>query len=300
MVTKIMQDNILYIQEWKKYNPGFIDKIFIEDNKLVYKNDGKVQQILINDFYLPNILYNQTLRESLVDDILSPNDLFSIIQIDVKAQKLNNRKQNELAKYPAITHIIKQDNHLIIIDEYRKKYRYDTNDQNKVLQLFSLLKAKNNTVTIKDLTEALKINEKNDLITYEKYTSLIQKAFLTNIEMQEILDFENFILQIKKYAPYLNLEALELLRNYQNFYLQAFNLPNLVPTLQDGIKRFQKIDSTLSILEEKEKEKEKEDALLLERKLKDEKKAGYTNGVVLLFVVFNLGMFLACLLLFFN
>lgn len=300
MESKIMKDNMLYLQEWKKYNPGFMDTIFIEDDCLICKIDGSVKKVTIKDFYLPTILYNETLRVSMTDDTLKPEDLFSIISVDAKASKLKNKEQNDLTKYPTIVNIIRQENGLIIIDENNQKYRYETNDQDRFLQLFGLLKANKNTVSIKDLTEALKHKETDDLITYEEYTTLIQNPFLTELQRKSILDFENFILQIKLYAPYLNFEALELLRNYQNFYQQAFNLPNLAPTLQEGIKRFQKIDNTLSILEEKEKKREKEDALLLERKLKDEKKAGYTNGIALLFVVFNLGMFLACLLLFFN
>lgn len=300
MESKIMKDNMLYLQEWKKYNPGFMDTIFIEDDYLICKIDGSVKKVLIKDFYLPTILYNETLRKSMTDDILKPEDLFSIIFVDAKANTLKNKEQNDLTKYPTIVNIIREENGLIIIDENNQKYRYETNDQDKFLQLFGLLKANKSTVSIKDLTEALKHKENNDLVTYGEYTTLIQNHFLTEIQRKDILDFENFILQIKIYAPYLNIEALELLKNYQNFYQQAFNLPNLVPTLQDGIKRFQKIDSVLSILEEKEKKKEKEDILLLERKLKDERKAGYTNGIILLFIVFNLGMFLACILLFFN
>ena len=300
MESKIMQDNILYLQEWKKYNPDFIDKLFIENDQLIYQNNNKIQKISINNFYLPNILYNQTLREHLKNCVLSPYDLFLIIEIEIKAQKLNNQKQNEIAKYPAIINITKKDDYLIIIDENQKKYRYDTKEPDKVLQLFGLLKAQNDRVTIKDLTNAIKPEEKKDLITYEKYTSLIQKSFLTENEKQEILDFEKFMLQIKKYAPYVNLEALELFKNYQNFYEQAINFPNLIPTLQEGIYRYKNINNLLSLIEEKEKRNEKEENLLLERKLKEEKKAGYADGVILLFVVFNLGMFLACLLLFFR
>ena len=69
---------------------------------------------------------------------------------------MKNKEQNDLTKYPTIVNIIREENGLIIIDENNQKYRYETNDQDKFLQLFDLLKANKSTVSIKDLTEALK------------------------------------------------------------------------------------------------------------------------------------------------
>ena len=44
---------------------------------------------------------------------------------------------------------------LLIIDEFDKKYRYDTENPQKVLQLFGLLKAKNPDVTLEEFGKEL-------------------------------------------------------------------------------------------------------------------------------------------------
>ena len=134
----------------------------------------------------------------------------------------------------------------------------------------------------------------------DEYYTLIQKDEPNTLEEQEIKNYENYIQRVKRYAPYLNEEALENLTSYQRFYETAKMLPQIPNSLQEGIKRYEEMEKTLSILDEKnEKQEKKEQALTLER-TKRAKQAGYANGAALLFVVLNLGLFLACLLLFFQ
>lgn len=162
MTDKIMQDNFLYLQEWKKYNPGFQDTLFIEENYLICKNEKEsdVNKVDISHFYLPDLLYNSLLRESLTDDTLRPQDLFEIIRLYVETEEMNQKEQKKISKYPKIKNILLQKDEkekifLLIIDEFDKKYRYDTENPQKVLQLFGLLKAKNPDVTLEEFGKEL-------------------------------------------------------------------------------------------------------------------------------------------------
>ncbi len=160
MTDKIMQDNFLYLQEWKKYNPGFQDTLFIEENYLICKDHDKIKKVDISKFYLPEILYNEVVREQLTDDNLTPIDLFEIIRLYKETDEMNQKEQNKLSTYPTIKNIYLQKNEqgkvfLLIIDEFDKKYRYDTENPQKVLQIFGILKAKNPNVTLEDLGKEL-------------------------------------------------------------------------------------------------------------------------------------------------
>ena len=135
------------------------------------------------------------------------------------------------------------------------------------------------------------------MINKEKYYSLIQKENITEEEKKALLSFEDYIKRAKKYQPFLNDSANENIERFDNFYQETMNFPNLPNTLQEGIKRYQENVEIKNIMDiKKEQEREQEKQLILERTLK-EKRAGYANGAVLLFIVLNLGMFLACLLL---
>ena len=160
MTDKIMQDNFLYLQEWKKYNPGFQDTLFIEENYLICKDNDKINKIDISKFYLPEILYNSVVREYLTDDALKPIDLFEIIRLYKETEEMNQKEQKKISKYPKIKNIVLQKDEnekifLLIIDEFDKKYRYDTENPQKVLQLYGILKTKNPNVTLEDLGKEL-------------------------------------------------------------------------------------------------------------------------------------------------
>ena len=135
------------------------------------------------------------------------------------------------------------------------------------------------------------------MINKEEYYSLIQKENNTEEEKRKIIEFEDYIKRAKKYQPFLNESANENIERFDNFYQEAMNFPNLSNTLQEGITRYQENAQIKNILDsQKEEERKIEEQLALKRTLK-EKRAGYANGAALLFVVLNLGMFLACLLL---
>ena len=155
MKDKILNENQLYLQEWKKYNPQFIDQLFIEGDDLICKIDNKVEKEDVHDFYFPNILYNALLRESLGSQELSAYDLFWIIRISHQTEKMKMKRQQKLSTYPKISQVFIQKDQekpfLVIIDELGHKYRYDTMYPEKVLQIYGLLKAEQKDVTLEDL-----------------------------------------------------------------------------------------------------------------------------------------------------
>lgn len=137
------------------------------------------------------------------------------------------------------------------------------------------------------------------MLDNEEYYEIIQKESpKTALEEKGIQDYENYIRMVKRYAPYLNEDALENLTTYQRFYETAKMLPEISSSLQEGIKRYSNIENTLSVLEEKERKQEQKEQSLTLEKTKKAKQAGYANGAALIFVVLNLGLFLAYLLLF--
>ena len=159
MNSKIMQDNFLYLQEWKKHNPTFQDTLFIEDDYLICKINDKVAKIDIHDFYLPEILYNELLRKSLMDNSLTPEDVFQIIRLYVETNQMNNYRQQKRKRNPNIAKIYIENGQqpfLVIVDELNSKYRYDTDNPQQVLEIYNLLKANKETVSLEDLEKELK------------------------------------------------------------------------------------------------------------------------------------------------
>ena len=159
MNSKIMQDNFLYLQEWKKYNPTFQDTLFIEDDYLICKINDKVAKIDIHDFYLPEILYNELLRKSLMDNSLTQEDVFQIIRLYVETNQMNNYRQQRRKRNPNIVKIYIENDQppfLVIVDELNSKYRYDTDNPQRVLEIYNLLKANKETVSLEDLGKELK------------------------------------------------------------------------------------------------------------------------------------------------
>ena len=125
------------------------------------------------------------------------------------------------------------------------------------------------------------------MLNKEEYYSLIQKEVLTEEEKEKILNFEDYIRRAKKYQFFLNESAIENLKRFDRFYQEAMNFPHLSQNFQDGIERYQKMETIPMQIEK---------PISLKRTL-PENRTRYTNGIALIFVVLNLAIFLACLLL---
>ena len=147
-----------------------------------------------------------------------------------------------------------------------------------------------------DLTKELK-NKKKRSSSKDYYDLISQEEPLTFEEQKFIKEFENHIADIKRFSLYFPEQIIEEEKNYETFYSMASLLPQISSNLQEGIKRSQELLAVPSLTEERIT---KENSLNLERtrSLKAEQTNGYINGTALVFVVINLGLFLACLLLF--
>lgn len=156
MTEKIMNDNILYFNEWLAFNPLFQNHLKIEENHLVYFDEKETLKQDISSFYLPEILFNENLRNelSLVHE-LSPKEFFNITTVYCELKDAMERENNEFASSPTIKEIcLLKDNNdkefICFIDENNRKYRYDTNTPETIINLYNELKDKH-PVTLKEL-----------------------------------------------------------------------------------------------------------------------------------------------------
>lgn len=152
-----MQDNLLYLKEWMRYNPSLTKYLSVEGNYLCCQTEETTEKIDISDFYLPEMLYNENLRNSIaLETEISGIDLFEIIKLYCETKEILEKEQKELQKYPKISSIrvLKDQNNqefILLIDEYNKKYRYDTNKPEEIINIYNDLKMKKQDVTLKEL-----------------------------------------------------------------------------------------------------------------------------------------------------
>ncbi len=138
--------------------------------------------------------------------------------------------------------------------------------------------------------------------TRKEYFELLSKPDLTEQEQQKILQFEEFIRTSKEYEPYISPFNQEIVANYEReiSFLASLNENETNETSKQAVQRGKEISKIISFEEQKRQKREQEEQLSLKRALYEQKKAGYTNASILLFVVFNLGLFLAAILLYFK
>ena len=164
MTQSVMKDNIAYLNVWMNYNPSFKDSLSIVGNELVWKDHEKEESLDISHFYLPEMLYNENFRKQISETHeLTGEDLFQIIKIYVQTEEILEAEQKEYANSPVIEDIsIHHENgqeFLVITDHQKKKYRYDTNVPEKVINTFLNLKEQKGTVTLKEFGSVIQ-NEK--------------------------------------------------------------------------------------------------------------------------------------------
>ena len=90
-----------------------------------------------------------------MDGILEAEDLFQIIKIYIQTKEIEEQEKKELQKASIIKNIeIKKEKNiefLVITDHLGKKYRYDTEDNEKIIQIYNEMKQKKEIVTLKEL-----------------------------------------------------------------------------------------------------------------------------------------------------
>jgi len=154
MTENIMKDNLLYLEAWMNYNPRLKENLSIDKNILVYKNNEQTEQIDISNFYLPEMLYNENFRIKVQKE-LNAEDLFQIIKIYVQTEEILKEEQKEQKMSPKIKDLIikkeMEKEFIVFIDEFDKKYRYDTTNLEQVINFYNELKEKNGVVTLKEI-----------------------------------------------------------------------------------------------------------------------------------------------------
>ena len=137
------------------------------------------------------------------------------------------------------------------------------------------------------------------MIDGEDYSTILQQNSLTEDDLKKLSFYEDYIKRAKYYLPYLNDEAKTNVEAFDRFFSNAQVLPNLSATFQGKIGMYNvEIAPVKNKLEEQyEQERQKEMELVL-KKEREGAKAGYANALALLFVILNLGLFLAGVLLF--
>ena len=156
MTENIMKDNLLYLEAWMNYNPRLKEKLSMENNILVFHDEEQIEKIDISSFYLPEMLYNENFREKVATELES-EDLFQIIKLYIQTQEIFEKEQHEMQVSPKVVDIlIKVDpqssqEFIVLIDENKRKYRYDTKSPEQVINYYNELKERKGIVTLKEL-----------------------------------------------------------------------------------------------------------------------------------------------------
>ncbi len=136
--------------------------------------------------------------------------------------------------------------------------------------------------------------------TRKKYGELFTKPTpWTEIEQQNVLEFENFIKNSKEYRDYTNEQNKRIVSDYDHeiAFLESLSDEQKNDNIKRTIAVGKNMQQIISIEDEYLKQQfiaqEKEKAL----ELKLQKRAGYTNASILIFIICNLGFFLAFMLL---
>ncbi len=156
-MNKVLEDNILYLNEWMRYNPSLKETLKVDNNMLFHNNES----IDLNSIYLPKMLYNETFRNDIpLESEINGDDLFKIIKMYAYTEEMKRKEEEQSASSPEIVRIeIKNDNNeefIVFIDENNKKYRLDTKTPEKVINLYNDLKQSRARVSLNDLGRVIK------------------------------------------------------------------------------------------------------------------------------------------------
>ena len=156
-MNKVLEDNILYLNEWMRYNPSLKESLKIENNKLLHNDES----IDLTGVYLPEMLYNEQFRKDIpLETELNGDDLFAIIKLYYQTQEILNKEKEQANNSPEVINIeIRNDDNqefIVFIDENNKKYRLDTKTPEKIINIYNSLKQTINRVSLRDLEREIK------------------------------------------------------------------------------------------------------------------------------------------------
>lgn len=135
--------------------------------------------------------------------------------------------------------------------------------------------------------------------TRKTYGEWFTKPSLTKEESLKVHEFEQYIEASKKYAPFTSEFNREVVATYEQEieFLRGLSESEKNANINERIQVGDKLADVVSLEEQRQikasQEKKKAEAL----QLKLDRRAGYTNASILIFVICNLGLFLALVLL---
>ena len=135
--------------------------------------------------------------------------------------------------------------------------------------------------------------------TRDTYKNIVTKEILTEEEKKLLDERKDYIKNACEYIEYMPHTAQEYVEDYKReiTFLASLKEEEKNETIKTEIQKAQEIFSTPSKL--KQEEHNINNNLILAKKREDarQRHAGYTNATILIFLVANLGLFLATLLL---
>lgn len=131
--------------------------------------------------------------------------------------------------------------------------------------------------------------------TRNEYQNAINSP--NKVDLEPVLKMEDYIKRSKEYEPFISPLNKDIVETYDREIAFLETLQEKNRNQEEALERSKKITNTISFDDKKRMLEEQERINKEVLSLKREKRAGYTNAVALLFVVFNLGLFFASLLL---
>lgn len=153
---QMMNNNMMYFNEWVKHNESWRGKLQIIGNNLVYQGNGNQDAIDISNYYLPQILENPLLREQIqIKNHLQAEDIFRVIRVNVLASEEGNVVDEQA--YIADV-VMEQDDmeqyFLVVEDNLGHKFKITQNIE-LVLQTYQKLRNKNTNISLEDFKKEM-------------------------------------------------------------------------------------------------------------------------------------------------
>ena len=284
-----IRENINYLKLWQMYNPSFINTLSIQGESLYYENGEEKRNVFVGNILFQSLL-TPNLKTSLENGSLTPLDLYNIIAISAQT-KAKDEKARLKRK---VTDVSLGENCLVIVDEEQNKYRFDTNNGNDIYSKYVAEKNKGSVLTLQNIKDII-----NGQPLQKDYYDIIKQNSLSEEDLNATIEYENYIKAAKYYAPFLTEDTLRNVTYFDMFYQTLANITNLSPLLKSKLGIYQsEIGPIKNKFEQQEIARAKEEELKLVRQNKKDLPNGYANAAALIFVVLNLGLFLASLLIF--
>ena len=136
------------------------------------------------------------------------------------------------------------------------------------------------------------------MISRKTYGNLInQEEPLDTSAENKLIEAEDFFMNAKTYTGYVPYTAEEASNQYEKQIAFLESLKERNVNQEKAVQRGHKIFSIIPKIEERRKKEELEKENVLRLTRSSQKRAGYTNASIIIFIVLNIGFLIAALLL---